>query len=99
MDFTTHQFAKGVVDESVPGQRRLAGERCRDDKQSVVTATAAGAGMTGMQRRVVNQFQAQRLQSGQPFAQNGFEIAGRVLRRDLVHAGNAFLKGLTLTLA
>ena len=99
MDLITHQFAQGVVDEPVSGQRRLAAELCRDNKQSIVTAATLGAVMTGMQRRVVNQFHAQRVETGQPFAQNGFKIAGRFLRRGQVHAGNAFLNGLTLTRA
>lgn len=99
MDFTTHQFAQGVVDEPVAGQRRLAGELCRDNKQAVMTAAAPRTGMTGMQRGVVNQFEAQGSESGQPFAHNGFEIASRVLRRNVAHAGKAFLKGLTLTRA
>ena len=103
MDFTTHQFAKGGVDEPVSGQRRLSGELRRDNEQSVVTAAAPCACMTGVLRRVVNQFHARWPESGQPVAQIrfeiGFEIAGRFLRWGLAHAGKAFLKGLTLTLA
>ncbi len=99
MDFTTHQFAKGVVDKSVADQGRFSGKFCRDDEQAVVTAAASGPIMPGVFRRIVNQFKAKRIEFREPFAQNRFEIAESFARLRLVHAGKAFLNGLTVTLA
>ena len=75
MYFTTHQFAEGIVDEAVSGNGGFAGEGGRDDEQAIVTATASGAGMTCVQRRVVNQFETAGLKSGKFFAQQGVELS------------------------
>lgn len=65
---TPHQFAQGVVDESVALQRRLAGEAGRDDQQTVMAAFAR-AGVAGMQGGVVHDFKAKRFEEGESFAQ------------------------------
>jgi hypothetical protein len=78
MYFTTHQFAEGIVDEAVSGNGGFAGEGGRDDEQAIVTATTSGAGMTGVQGRIVNQFQLNRVKQCQPVAQYCFQIAGGV---------------------
>ena len=78
MYFTTHQFAEGIVDEAVSGNGGFAGEGGRDDEQAIVTATASGAGMTGVQGRVVDQFQLKRVKRCQPVAQDCLEVAGGV---------------------
>ena len=61
MNFTTHQFAQGVIYEPMPAQGRFSGERVRDNEQSVVPTATFGALMPGMLRRIIDQFQAKRL--------------------------------------
>ena len=87
---TTHQFAQSVVDEPVTLQCRFAGEMFRNDQQFVMPAAAARAGVSGMLRRIVDDFQAERGEEGEPFLQQCLDVA---------HAGKAFLNGLTVTLA
>jgi len=92
MDFTTHQFAECVENHTMPLDRRFSGKRFRNDKQTIVTATASGAGVSCMQGGVVDQFQSSRLQSRQALAEQQLDF-GRAAQ-----AGSTFLNGLTLTL-
>ena len=62
--------------------------RCR---LTVVAAALACAGVSGMQGRVVDDFQPNRLEFGQPLVEQGFDVVGQV------QAGSAFLNGLTIT--
>lgn len=70
-----------------------------------MAAAASCAGVAGVRRRVVDDPQMQRIERGEPFAQNGFKrfeiVRGsdRHVRSGVGHAGNTRLKGLTVTLA
>ena len=78
MDSTTHQFAECVEHHAVPLDRRFSGKRVGDDEQSVVAAALACAGVSGMQGRVVDDFQPNRLEFGQPLVEQGFDVVGQV---------------------
>ena len=86
---TTHQFGQRVVDEPVTLQRRFSGEVLRDDQQAVVSALAR-AGVPGMLRGIVVDFEPQRGKESESFPQQRFDVA---------HAGKAFLNGLIVTSA
>ncbi len=88
MNFSAHQVAGGIVDQTVASHRILAGEDSGDDEQLVV-ATFPGAGMPGVAMRFVFDADGLRLQGGQSLAKqfDGF----------LTQAGKTFLKGLTVT--
>ena len=86
---TTHQFAQRVVDEPVTLQRRFSGEVRRNDQQAVVPALAR-AGVPGMLRGIVDQFELEWGKECESFPQQRFDCA---------HAGKAFLNGLIETSA
>lgn len=62
-----------------------------------MAATAAGALVSGVQGRVIDQLQAQRIKPGQSLAKDGFDVIWPM--HALAHAGKTFLNGLTLTCA
>ena len=100
MDFTPHQLVKCVIDKPMTSQSRFAGEFGGNNKQTIVPATTFGACVTGVFGRVVDQFELQGVEPGQPLAQDGFNPGWRgLLSGRLFHAGKTFLNGLTLTLA
>ena len=93
MDFTTHQIVKGGIDETVTGKSRFPGEFGRNDEQPIMAATQS-PGVTGMLGRVIDDFQSRRFEPDESFTHKRFNR-----RFGLIHAGNTFLNGLTLTLA
>ena len=89
MDALRYEVGQRLVDGAVAHDLRLPAELRADDVQREVTATGV-AGMARVQRTVVANIEARRLQctqSGADFVGERHE-AGRVLR-----------KGLTVTLA
>ena len=99
MDFTTHQLAKGVIDEPVTRQRRFSAKTFRDDEQAVVATAASGAGVTSVLRRVVDQFDASWLEDRQTLAQRRLKFRPALGNDGLRHVGMVCLNGLTLTLS
>ena len=63
-----HQIAESVIDQPVARDARFAGEGIGDDSDGVVAATAGGAGVAGMCRAIVSDFDTGRLELRQPCA-------------------------------
>ncbi len=74
MHVPAHQVADRGVDESMPGERREAGELARDDA-NVEVPPLAGTGVTGVQRTIVAQFEFGGLQRKQSLAET-FKAVG-----------------------
>lgn len=89
MDRATHQITGSIINHAMAGDCVFAHKRRGDDIDMVVAAAAAGAGVSGMQMRVVTDGQRGRLQDRQALTQQFDGVA--------THAGRAFLNGLTVT--
>ena len=98
MDSTTHQFAECVENHAMPLDGCFSGECFGDDEQTVMSATIPCACVSCVQRRVVDQFQADRIQWRQAFVKKQLDIA-RGVTGGGAQVGKTFLKGLTLTFA
>ena len=85
------------MNHAVPGDTAVAEKNRRHDQQSIVSAAAAGPFVTGVSRRVVDQFATLRKQHGQALLDDRFALGSRSGRILIAHAGSAFLNGLTLT--
>ena len=90
MNSTAHQITDRVIDDPVTLDGIVTGKNCWDYGDFVMAAIAR-AGMAGMKMRFVLDFQRLRMQRRQALAQQCDGFAA--------HAGRAFLKGLTVTLA
>lgn len=97
MNPALQQIAKCLVNQAVPGQRRLAGESGRDDQQTVMPATASRACVARVPGRVVDQFQANWREQRQALANDCFDIGNIPGDWRFTHAGSTFLNGLTVT--
>ncbi len=73
-----HQLAEGVIDQPVTGDRRFARKGARYDEQTVMAATAFGAFVPGMQRRVVDQLDTAWGKRRQTLVQQFLKIAGGI---------------------
>ena len=89
MNIRSHQITQGVVDESVLGNPVKATKLRRSDPDSEVSATVAGAGVSGMQVAFVNDFALGRLKCCVETAADGGDSLG-------VH-GRTWTNGLTVT--
>lgn len=89
MDRATHQVTGSIINHAMAGDCVFAHKGRGDDVDMVMATAAAGAGMSGMQMRVVADGKRGRLQDRQALAQQ-FDGVG-------AHAGKAFLNGLTVT--
>lgn len=76
------------------GQPRLTGKSGGDDEQPIVTATASRTSVASVPGRIVDQFQANRRQHREPFANRRIDSFGSCRQ---THAGSTFLNGLTRT--
>ena len=90
MNMSAHQVADRSMDQAVALDGILPGEG-GGDYGDFVMAAIARADMAGMKMRFVLDFQRLRMQRRQALAQQCDGFAA--------HAGRAFLKGLTVTLA
>ena len=97
MDVGAHQIAERLVHQAVAGQRGFAGKACGDDVQALMAA-AAGAGVAGMLRGVIDQFDTFCIQRGEPGADERFDLGERQ-GAGAAHAGKTLRKGLTVTRA
>ncbi len=88
MDAIWNKVLKCLINDTVPHYRRFAGKMRADDGHRKMAA-AAVAGVSGMQRGVVLQFEQHRFQDGQALTNFVGERA---------QAGSVLRKGLTLTL-
>ena len=98
MDSTTHQFAECVENHAMPLDGCFSGECFGDDEQTVMATTVPRPRVPCMQRRVVDQFQADRIQWRQAFVKKQLDTA-RGVTGGGAQVGKTFLKGLTLTFA
>ena len=92
MNRAAHQIASSIIDQPMAGERIFSRKNRCNDVKDVVPATFPGAGMTGVKVRFVLDGDRYRLQDCQPLAQL---VDGCRAHQ----AGNAFLNGLTVTLA
>ena len=89
MDFILHHVGEGIVNHSMPFQRRHTGKYRGYDIHRVMTATGFGAFVAGVQCAVITDFQA----FG---SEHGIQAFLNALH-PVVHQGSTFLKGLTIT--
>ncbi len=89
MDWAAHQITGSIINQAMAGDGVFAGKNHGDDVDMVMAAAITGAGMAGMQVRVVADGQGCRLQHAQALAEQ--------FDRRAAHAGSAFLNGLTVT--
>lgn len=99
MNPAAQQVAKRGMNQAVTAQPCLPGKSLRHDQQAVMSATVAGAGVTGVFRRIVDQFETDRRQGGESLADDCAKVDRFGAGRRVTHAGNTFLNGLTLTVA
>ena len=90
MNPTAHQITGGGVDQAMPGDCILTAKGSRYYMKFVMAAFP-GTGVAGMQVRFIFNSNALCRDDGEALAQQ--------LNSFLAHAGSAFLKGLTVTLA
>ena len=93
------QVAESGMNQAVATQPCLPGKNLRDDQQAVMPAAAADAGVTGVFRRIVDQFETNRRQGGESLANDCAKVGRFGAGRGITHAGSTFLNGLTLTVA
>lgn len=89
MHWSAHQFAGCIINQAMAGNGVFAGKDVGDDVDMIVPAATPGAGMAGVQVRVVADGELSRIQCGKPLLQGVDGI--------LAHAGKAFLNGLIVT--
>ncbi len=89
MDLAAHQVTRRIIDETVAGERALAGKNLGDDVYAVVSAIA-GTGVADVVVGFIRDGEGQRLQS----CQAGLQQVDGAWRHQ---AGRAFLNGLTVT--
>ena len=80
VNLALHQIAERLVNQTMAHDLRLAGKLPRDDGELIMTATACGAGMTGVLLAIVDDVQAVGLQAREP----------------LPHESNGVVQGSTL---
>ena len=85
------------MNQAVPGDTAMADKSRRNDQQAIVSAAIAGAFVTGMSSRVVDQLATQRSEIRQSFPDQCFPFCSSTCSLLIAHAGSAFLNGLTLT--
>lgn len=88
MNTTAHQVTCRIVNQPMPGNRIFPAKSTGNNRYLVVSAIF-GTGVSGVAMRFIFDLDRQRLQAGKPLPQvyDGFAV----------HAGRAFLNGLTVT--